>query len=156
MPTAMPYRSGIPINSIALSTDRANSPAQIRQKKAYQSLTGSIGWLAMFTHPDLSAVHSFLSSYSNKSAAGHMKAAPYALHYIHSTYDYGISFTSEAVALMHSYVHHLSPTNDEAYEEAIPPIPTTSPRLLVYSDACYGSQIRNTVAEGTLLPLFKF
>jgi hypothetical protein len=28
--------------------------------------------------------------------------------------------------------------------------------LLAYSDACWGLQIGNAVAEGTLLPLFKF
>ncbi len=72
---ATPYRSGIPINSIAPLTDTDVSPAQIRRNEAYQSLIGSIGWLAMSTHPDLSAVHSFLTSYSNKPAGGHMKAA---------------------------------------------------------------------------------
>ncbi len=54
--------------------------------QAYQSLIGSIGWLAMITCPNLMAIHSFLSSYSVKSAVGHMKSALYALHYIHSTF----------------------------------------------------------------------
>jgi hypothetical protein len=45
-PTATPYRSGIPINSIPPSMDTDYSPAQIRHKEAYQSLIGSIGWLA--------------------------------------------------------------------------------------------------------------
>jgi hypothetical protein len=85
-----------------------------------------------------------------------MKAALYALHYIHSTYDYGISFTSEAVASMHSYIPHPSPTDVEAYKDAIPPTPSASPMLLAHSDACWGSQIGNAVAEGTLLPLFQF
>jgi hypothetical protein len=83
-----------------------DSPAQFCQKDAYQSLFGSVGLLASTTRPYISAVHSFLSSYSNKPSTGHMKAALYALHYIHSTHDYGISFTSEDVAPMHSYVHH--------------------------------------------------
>ncbi len=81
------------------------------------------------------------------------QAALYALHYIHSTYDYGISFMSEAVA---QYIHHPSPTDVVAYEDAIPPMPSTSPMLLAYSNACWGSQIRKAVAEGTLLLLFKF
>jgi hypothetical protein len=101
-PTATPYRSGILIDAIAPSTDDDVSPAQICCMEAYQSLIGSIGWLAMLTHLDLTAVHSFLSSYSHEPAVGHMKAAFFALHYIHSTYNYGISFTSEAVAPMHS------------------------------------------------------
>jgi len=110
-PTATPYRSGAPIDSIAQSTDDADSPAQLRCTAAYQSLIGSIGWLSSSTRPDLSAVHSFLASYSNKPSMGHMKAALYALHYIHSTHDYGISFTSDSVAPMHSYIH-FPPSSD--------------------------------------------
>jgi hypothetical protein len=155
-PTATPYQSGIPINAIAPSTDADDSPAQIRRKEAYQSLIGRIGWLAMSTCSDLSAVHSSLSSYSNKPAAGHMKAALYALHCIHSTFDFGMSFTSDSVAPMHLYIHHPPLTDVEAYIDTVPPTPTTSPTIPTYSNACWGSQIRNAVAEGTLLPLFKF
>ena len=59
---ATPYRSGIPINSIVPSVDANDSPAQIWQKEAYQSLIGSIGWMLSITRPNLAAVHSFLSS----------------------------------------------------------------------------------------------
>jgi hypothetical protein len=85
-----------------------------------------------------------------------MKAALYALHYIHSTYDYGISFTSKALALMHSYIHHPPLTDIKAYMDAMLPTPSTTPTISTYSNACWGSQIGNAVAEGTLLPLFKF
>jgi hypothetical protein len=155
-PTATPYRSGVPIDSIAPSTDDDNSPAQLRRTAAYQSLIGSIGWLSCSTRPDLSAVHSFLASYSNKPSVGHMKAALYALHYIHSTHDYGISFTSDSVAPMHCYIHFPPTTDVEAYTDALPPTSSTSSTLSSYSDACWGSQIGNAVADGTLLPLFKF
>ncbi len=60
-PLATPYRSRIPVNSIAPLTDANNSPAQIRRTQAYQSLIGSIGWLAMTTYPNLTAINSFLS-----------------------------------------------------------------------------------------------
>ncbi len=89
----------------------------------------------MSTRPDLSAVRSLLSSYSNKPAAGHMQVALYLLHYIHSTYDYGISFTYEDVAPTYSYIHHPSLTDVDANEDAIPPTFSTSPMLLAYSDA---------------------
>ncbi len=105
-PLATPYWSGILVDSIALLTAADNSPAQIRRTQAYQSLIGSIGWLAMTTHPNITAIHSFLSSYNAKLLVGHMKSALYVLHYIHSTYDYGISFTSKDMALMHSYIHY--------------------------------------------------
>ncbi len=120
-PTATPYQSGIHIDSIAPSLDADNSPAQIRWKEAYQSLVGSLGWLSSSTHPDITAAHSFLSSYTNKPAAGHMKAALYVLHYIHSTHDYGISFTMDDVAPMHSYVHYPPKMDAEAYHDAVPP-----------------------------------
>jgi hypothetical protein len=85
-----------------------------------------------------------------------MKSALYALHYIHSTFDFRISFTSDSVAPMHSYIHHLPLTNVEAYIDAVPPTPTTSPTISTYSDTCWGSQIGSAMTEGTLLPLSKF
>jgi hypothetical protein len=53
-PTATPYRSGIPIDAVAPSSEDDNCPALKCQKEAYQSLIGSIGWLAHSTRPDLS------------------------------------------------------------------------------------------------------
>ena len=85
-----------------------------------------------------------------------MKAALYALHYINSTHDYGISFTSDSVAPMHSYIHSPPPTDVEAYTDALPPTLTNSSTLSSYRDACWGSKIGNAFADGTLLPLFKF
>jgi hypothetical protein len=120
-PTATPYRSGIHIDSIAPSLDADNSPAQLWRKEAYQSLVGSLVWLSSSTRPDITAAHSFLSSYTNKPAAGHMKAALYILHYIHSTHDYSISFTLDNVAPMHSYVHYPPEMDAEAYHDVVPP-----------------------------------
>jgi hypothetical protein len=85
-----------------------------------------------------------------------MKLALYVLHYIHSIYDYGISFTSKDMAPMHSYIHYPPSTDIEAYTGTIHPKLSMTHTLLAYSDACWGSQIGNAVAEGTLLPLFKF
>jgi hypothetical protein len=69
------------------SSEDNKSPALKRQNNPYQSLIGSIGWLAHSTCPDLITVHFFLASYSNKPSTGHMKAALHAFHYIHSTHD---------------------------------------------------------------------
>ncbi len=69
-PMATSYRSGIPIDAIAPSTEEDNSPALNRCKEAYQSLIGSIGLLSSTTHPDLAAVDSFLSSYNNNHPWG--------------------------------------------------------------------------------------
>jgi hypothetical protein len=155
-PTATPYCSGIPIDVVAASDEADDSLALKCHKEAYQSLIRSIGWLVHLTRPDLITVHSFLASYSNKSCTGHMKVALHALHYIHSTHDYGISFTSKSVAPMHSYIHYPPSTDVEAYQDATPPKSHDFSTLSSYSNACWGSQIGNAVAEGTLLPLFKF
>jgi hypothetical protein len=153
---APPYRSGIPVDSIAPLSDTNNSPTQIHRTQAYQSLIGSIGWLAMTTPPNLTAIHSFLSSYNAKPSVGHMKSALYVLHYIHSSYNYGISFTFKDVAPMHSYIHFPPSADIEAYTNAIPPKLLMTRTLLACSNACWGSQISNAFTEGTLLPLFKF
>ena len=89
-PTATPYQSGVPIDSIAPSKDDDNSSAQLCRTEAYQSLIGSFGWLATAAQPDIAPVHSFLSSYARKPSSGHMRAVLYVLHYIHSTHDNGI------------------------------------------------------------------
>ncbi len=85
-----------------------------------------------------------------------MKAALYLLHYIHSTHDYGIFFTSEDTAPMHSYVHYPPSSDIEVYNGAIPPKLGSSNTISAYSDACWGSQLGSSVADGMLLPLFKF
>jgi hypothetical protein len=146
-PTATPYRLGIPIDSIARSSDKNDSPSQLHRTDAFQSLIGSICWLA--------TAHSFLSSYSSKPSSGHMKAALHVLHYIHSTHDHGIHYTSSATDPMHTFVHFPDSLVGEAYTDAKPPSPSHSSPLTSYSDACWGSQIGSAVRDGTCLPLFK-
>ena len=155
-PMATPYRSGLPIDAIPDSTVDDTAPSQVRRREAYQSLVGSLGWLSNNTRPDVAPVHSFLSSYNSKPTPGHMKAALYALHYVHSTHDYGISFTSKDTKPMHTYLHFPDKSDAEAYTDAVPPTSESSHKITTYSDACWGSQIGSAVREGTLLPLFKF
>jgi hypothetical protein len=153
---ATSYCSGVPIEAIVPSLDENNAPAQVQQKEAYQSLVGSMGWLAHTTWPDLATVHSFLSSYSNKPSVVHMKAVLYALHYIHSTEDCGISFTSEDLVPMHCFVHYPHLINVGAYTDIIPPSDVNSLTLLSYNDACWGSHIGSAVADGTFFPFSNF
>ncbi len=93
-PDATPYRSGLPTDAIPESDKADNCPTFVERKRKYQSVVGSIGWLASSIRPDLVAIHSFLLAYNNKPSRSHWNAALYVLHYIHSTIDYGISFTS--------------------------------------------------------------
>jgi hypothetical protein len=85
-----------------------------------------------------------------------MKAALYALHYVHSTYDYRITFTSSVTSPIHTYIHFPTLLDLEAYTDDIPPSQTNCAPLTAYSNACSGSQIGSVVRNGTLPPLFKF
>jgi hypothetical protein len=109
----------------------------------------------MATRPDLAPVHSFLSSYNSKPSSGHMKAAFHVLHYIHSTHDHGIHYTSLATDPVHTFVRFPDSLDVEAYTDAKPPSPSHSSPLISYSDVCWGSQIGSAIHEGTLLLLFK-
>ena len=60
------------------------------------------------------------------------------------------------MAPIHSYIHYPPSTDVEAYTDPNPPKPSMTQTITTYSDACWGSQIGSAVAEGTLLPLFKF
>jgi hypothetical protein len=155
-PTATPYWSGVSIASIAKSSEADDSPSLKHHKEAYQSLIGSISWLAHSTRPDLIKAHTFLTSYSNKPSTGHMKATLHTLHYIHLTHNYGISFTSNNVGPMHSFIHYPPTTDVEAYTDATPPTVNNLYTLSSYSDACWGLQIGSAVANRTLLPFFEF
>jgi hypothetical protein len=67
-----------------------------------------------------------------------------------------MSFTSKDLAPMSCFIHYPPSTDVEAYTDVIPPTAATFSTLSSYSDACWGSQIGSVVADGTLLPLFKF
>jgi hypothetical protein len=148
--------SRVPIDSIAHSTNGDSSPAQLRQTEAYQRLIGSIGWLATAKRPDLSMVHSFLSSYKGEPSFGHMRASLYALQYIHSTHDHGISFSFTTTAPIHSYLNFPYSADVKACSDAKPPSLEHCAPLTTNSDACWGLQIGLAVQDGTLFPLFEF
>jgi hypothetical protein len=156
MPDAPPYRSGLPINAIPESDEDKNCPTFIERKQKYQSVVGSIGWLASSTRLDLAVTHSFLSGYNNKPSQSHWNATLYVLHYIHSTNDYGISFMSKESPSLYTYMSYPHASDTEAYTDALPPKTDQHHRLTTYSDACWGSQLSNVVWEGIQLPLFKF
>ena len=85
-----------------------------------------------------------------------MKAALYILHYIHSTHDYGISFSSRAQESTHMYLYHPDESDTEAFSDAVPHNEGREHHLTTYSGTCWGSQIGNAVCAGTMFPLFKF
>ena len=119
-PDATPYRAGLPINGCPESDKDKENPTFLEQQRKYQSIMGSIGWLAQSTHPDLAPSHPFLSAYNNKPSWSHMNVALYALHYIHSTIDYGFTFMSEAKIPLHTYMSFPHRSDTEAYKDASP------------------------------------
>jgi hypothetical protein len=84
-----------------------------------------------------------------------MWATLYTLHYIQSTHNHGIIFSSKATAPLHSYIHFPDSANVEDYSDAKHPPSDHCAPLTSYSDVCWGSQIDSAVCDGTLLPLFK-
>jgi hypothetical protein len=131
-PNATPYCSGLPINAIPESDKDDNSPKFKECKQKYQSVVGSIGWLAQRTRPDLAPSLSFISAYSNKPSHSHWNPALYTLHYIHLTIDYGISFMSTEKAPLHTYMHFPHSLDTEAYVDALSPKPSQHHQLTTY------------------------
>jgi hypothetical protein len=97
-----------------------------------------------------------MSAYNNKPSLTHWNAALYVLHYIHSTIDYKITFTSKESSALHNYMFYPHASNTQTYNNTIPPKHHQHHRLTTYSDACWGSQLRNAVQEVIQLPLFEF
>ena len=156
MPDATPYQSGLPIDAIPKSDEADDCPMLVECKCKHQSAMGLIGWLASSTRPDLAIIHSFLLAYNNKPSHSHWNATLYVLHYIHSTIDYSISFTSFQSPSLYSYISYPNKTDTEAYINAVPPDTKSHHRLSTYSDVFWGLQLGNMVWEGLKLPLFKF
>jgi hypothetical protein len=120
-PDATPYRSGLPIDA-GLDCDKdENSPTFIKRKQKFQSIVGSIGWLAQSTHPDLALSHSFLLAYINKPSRSHLNAALYVLHYIHLTTDYGFMIPFAEKAPLHTYMTFPHSSNTDVYMDVPPP-----------------------------------
>ena len=84
-----------------------------------------------------------------------MKATLYVLHYIHSTHNYDISFSSYTHKPIHMYLHHPDALDTEAFTDGVPPKKGREHHLTTYSDACWGSQIGNATPHCVAIPLFK-
>jgi hypothetical protein len=147
---------GLPIDGCPELDEDKKLPTFLEQKQKYQSIVRSIGWLTQSTQPDLAPSHSFLSGYIKKPSQSHLNAALYVLHYIHSTIDYGFSFTSVKKTPLHTYMSFPHSSDTKAYIDATPPKTDQLHQLTTYSDACWGSQIGNAIRDGIQLPLFKF
>lgn len=66
-------------------------------KSTYQSIVGSLMWLATTTRPDLSAVVGILAQFSSDPRESHFKAAKHVLRYLRGTRNWGVQFGGDVV-----------------------------------------------------------
>jgi hypothetical protein len=132
---ASPYRSGIPIDSIP--TESLSSTQRDTLRLQYQSLVGSLNWLAHTTRPDLSTVVSLLAQHQNTPSSGHLEAAKHVVKYLAGTKTLGISFTSKRRPVLESFLHF--------------PLPS---KVVSMTDANWGPQDASIKKSHTELPLF--
>ena len=130
-----PYQSHLHIDSISTQEMSTMDRDQLRLK--FQSLVGSLNWLAHTTRPDLSTVVSLLAQHQCTPSSGHYDAAIYVAKYLATTRNLGIYFSSERSSTLTSFLHF--------------PIPTS---LLSMSDANWGPQDASLSSAGSDLPLF--
>jgi len=103
----------------------------------FQSLVGSLNWLAHTTRPDIATVVSLLAQHQSEPSNGHMNYALHVAGYLASTKSLGIYFTSRCQTKLESFLHF--------------PI---KPSVLSMSDANWGPQDALASSSGTALPLF--
>jgi hypothetical protein len=69
----------------------------------YQSVAGSLNWLAHTTRPDISTAVSLPTQNQSDPSNGHLKAANYVARYLANTKTLGIYFTSCWRATLESF-----------------------------------------------------
>jgi len=72
-----PYRSGLHIDSIP--HQEMSSSSRDRLRLQYQSLIGSLNWLAHTTRPNLSTIVSLLAQHQSMPSQGHYYAELYVV-----------------------------------------------------------------------------
>jgi len=131
-----PYRSGLAIDSIPTST--LSSSEQDHLRLHYQSLVGSLNWLAHTTRPDLSTVVSLLAQHQSNPSPGHVEAAVHVIKYVAQTKTLGIYFTSDKRPNLETFLQF--------------PLPSS---LLSMADANWGPQDASTTRSTPIeLPSF--
>jgi hypothetical protein len=102
----------------------------------YQSIVGSLNWLAHTTWPDISTIVSLLAQHQNTPSPEHYEAALYVAKYLALTKQLGLYFSGDRSSTLQSFLH----------------FPLQQP-LLLMSDANWGPQ--DATAKYTSdLPLF--
>lgn len=131
-----PYRAGIPIDSIPCQNLSTKEQDDLRLR--YQSIVGSLNWVAHTTRPDISTVVSLLAQHQSHPTSGHIDAALYVVRYLAHTKHLGIYFSSTKRHQLETFLHF-----------------PLGPSLLSMSDANWGPQDASTKSKSSIeLPLF--
>jgi len=132
---ASPYRSNLPVDSIL------DDDLPVEQRDAlrlqYQSLVGSLNWLAHTTRPHLSTIVSLLAQHQSNPSTGHLEAAKHVVKYLAGTKTLGICFTSKRRPILESFLHF-----------------PLQHQVLSMSDANWGPQDASLTKSTFELPLF--
>jgi hypothetical protein len=99
-----PYKSGHSIDSV-LHDDTLSSPARDALCLQYQSLVGSLNWLAHTARPHISTAVSLLAQHQSNPSPGHLESAHYVAQYLANTKSLGIYFTSHRRSIVESVLH---------------------------------------------------
>ena len=154
VPIMTPYCLGCPF--IPSLTRTQTTPNYRKRKSTYQSICGSINCLDISNCSGVVTVLSFLTAYQMAPNHGYYEASLYAPRYLVRTSSFGLLYNSDAPTFKNpssaSPPHH----DAEAYLDATPPQPDESHESTSYSDACWGTQIGNSLPDGTELLLYKF
>jgi hypothetical protein len=94
MSEAKLHSTPLPVG-ISLSTD--DSPQNLEEinemkEVPYQEALGSLMWLQVATHPNLSFTVNLLSCFANNPGQNHWNALRHTLAYLKGTLEYGISY----------------------------------------------------------------
>jgi len=87
-----PYRSGMSVDMIPHRELSSSDRDQLRLQ--YQSIIGSLNWLAHASCPDLSTIVSLLAQHQCNPLPGHLDGALYATKYLSTTKTLSIYFTA--------------------------------------------------------------
>lgn len=103
-PRSTPFHCGLPIDMIQPSTLPVKKQAPLT--KRYQELVGSLNWISISTHPDITATVSLLSEHQACPSEQHMDAAWHVVSYLASTTAYSISLWSQGSRQLESFVNY--------------------------------------------------
>jgi hypothetical protein len=110
---------------------------QDKLRLQYQSLVGSLNWLAHTTCPDLSTVVSLLAQHQSQPSPGHLEAALYVVNYLSHTKTLGLYFSSAKRQTLETFLHF--------------PLPS---KVLSMADANWSPQDATQTKSSFDLPLF--